>query len=490
MSLAASEGAFCNSCKHSEMSTSGIRIPERTRISCASARSSPVVLRFRMIKTMRCLLLLLIPGLALQGMSCQSQSTNPIRQPGKIIYYDAEACQTAYTKLQEDGLPPLVQSMYQMQAEMHNRYHKSLARPVALIDFGKTTSKWSLFYATNRLPDSVRENGGLQFGNDLRKAPLYGHCELRVPNRQRAVDPKMKPKENSRFLPVSFSDSKPDEPVVEFDQVNTLSENDFLTSLTRQLKESPEKDLLIFVHGFNVSFDQAIVRTAQLAWDIPFNGAICSYSWPSQGGVTNYGKDETVNEQSTAAFTKFLKLIINGVPSQTRINIVVHSMGNRLVMRSLNELPRYDEKPFQNVVLCSPDVGITNFAKWIPGVYNQSKQVTMYTSTEDMALGSSTALHNEYRAGNNPEPIALPHITTIECSNADFSFMEHSFYGSNLDVVGDLFRVLKEDAPPEERHYLTRKQGTLGFDYWEFDGQPYELRAAWVKGPANQPLTP
>ena len=68
--------------------------------------------------------------------------------------------------------------------------------------------------------------------------------------------------------------------------------------------------------------------------------------------------------------------------------------------------------------------------------------------------------------------------------------MEHSFYGSNLDVVGDLFRVLKEDAPPEERQYLTRKQGTLGFDYWEFDGQPYELRAAWVKGPANQPLTP
>lgn len=144
---------------------------------------------------------------------------------------------------------------------------------------------------------------------------------------------------------------------------------DVLNGVSDQIDRSRQKDLLVFVHGFNVSFDSAVTRTAELALRIPFNGAIVTYCWPTQGGALKYNDDEPINKASVEPFTQFLTTLRDGVPKETRIHILVHSMGNRIVMESLNTLPEpVDQKPFSHVVLCAPDVGIRFPPEWAPGV--------------------------------------------------------------------------------------------------------------------------
>ena len=55
-------------------------------------------------------------------------------------------------------------------------------------------------------------------------------------------------------------------------------------------------EAFVFVHGYNNSFKAAAFRTAQIAYDLEFEGAAICYSWPSQGGevlgLPSYAKDE------------------------------------------------------------------------------------------------------------------------------------------------------------------------------------------------------
>jgi len=46
--------------------------------------------------------------------------------------------------------------------------------------------------------------------------------------------------------------------------------------------------VLLFVHGYNVSFEDAARRTGQLAYDLGFEGPTVFFSWPSRGSVTAY----------------------------------------------------------------------------------------------------------------------------------------------------------------------------------------------------------
>jgi esterase/lipase superfamily enzyme len=45
------------------------------------------------------------------------------------------------------------------------------------------------------------------------------------------------------------------------------------------------------VHGFNVSFENALRRTAQIAYDLDFDGAPFLFSWPSRDSLLSYASD-------------------------------------------------------------------------------------------------------------------------------------------------------------------------------------------------------
>src|SRR5262249_29828768 len=54
--------------------------------------------------------------------------------------------------------------------------------------------------------------------------------------------------------------------------VQALEKNQFVDQLHDSLAAADERDVLIFVHGYNVSFEDAARRAAQLSVDLNFGG--------------------------------------------------------------------------------------------------------------------------------------------------------------------------------------------------------------------------
>lgn len=58
-----------------------------------------------------------------------------------------------------------------------------------------------------------------------------------------------------------------------------------------------------------------------------------------------YGEDEGRNAASVAPFLAFLKRLRNGLGDEAKLHIVVHSMGNRLVLQALSQWSDNDTVP-------------------------------------------------------------------------------------------------------------------------------------------------
>ena len=146
-------------------------------------------------------------------------------------------------------------------------------------------------------------------------------------------------------------------------------------------------------------------------------------------------------------------------------------------MQGINRL-RPDAQ-LAHVVLCAPDVGLADFDAWAPGVIARCQRVTLYASENDSALIASKSLHAEQRAGDAHPPVLVKGVETIDCSTVDYtSFLGHSYYGANRQVLGDMFLLLKENKPAKERPHLT-KESSKGKDFWVFSGNAPNVLVTW-----------
>ncbi len=122
-------------------------------------------------------------------------------------------------------------------------------------------------------------------------------------------------------------------------ELKTLSEDEFLTLVRERLaKSATYKDhAFIFVHGYNTSFDYAIYRTAQIAYDLKFDGAAFAYSWPSGGGLASYTYDRESSGQSEPFLKQFMELVVNKTGAKS-VSVIAHSMGNQPTLQVLKDL--------------------------------------------------------------------------------------------------------------------------------------------------------
>lgn len=422
-------------------------------------------------RSMSVLSLGLIALFLVELCSCRMSEPEIQRKRGLGTIYD-----TSYSP-PPGGQPAIARHL----DELHERYCRTLAEPVAVTHWSREQSTWKVFYATNRAPQG--ESPHLRFGNDVAGSIQYGQAAAVLPGRERGQDPIPLPEEPDKISLTSFVPKfsrKPPRAYATLDSVNSLDATSFHAGVRDQIERSTGKDLLLFVHGFNVDYESAVIRTAQIACDLPFNGAVCCYAWPSQGGIRNYGTDEDFNYASVEHFQTFLQELFASIPPETKVNIVVHSMGNRIVMQALNRMPEPEgsTKPINHVVLCAPDVGVSDYYSWIDGVKNQARRVTLYVGDGDTALAASKALHAEQRVGDAIPPVLAEGVETIDCSPVELSLMGHSYYGGSIEVLCDLFCILKEDLPASERNWLTQVTEE-GETFWRFTTQPVPVYWTW-----------
>lgn len=254
-----------------------------------------------------------------------------------------------------------------------------------------------------------------------------------------------------------------------------LSDAEFTKQLAQTVGQSPQSDLLVFIHGYNVKFEDAVQRTAQIAVDLPFEGVPVCYSWPSQGSLLGYSIDENNSEWTIPHLKQFLLELVRDSGAKS-INVVAHSMGNRVMtaaMQQINQgLAAGSPPPFDRIVLAAPDVDADRFRRDLaPALLNVSQQVTLYASSSDQALIASKKVHGYPRAGEGGANLVIvPGIETIDVSGIDLSLLGHSYYADSQSLLRDLFGVVRARLLAPQRQSLVSRQSG-GSVYWQLADQ-------------------
>lgn len=280
--------------------------------------------------------------------------------------------------------------------------------------------------------------------------------------------------------------------------VDKLAEYVFLTRITTNGRETFTATLqdaiyydgtdsvLLFVHGFNVEFDEAVVRAAQLSNDLSRDdrfdvGIPVLYSWPSAGALSleHYQGDRARSLGAAPYLEEFLDILTTDL-DVSRINIIAHSMGNRVLTAALEDYARdylerhnRDDLEFR-ILLVAADVEREIFDA-ANGVFdNLDANVTIYTSDTDRALDISAIVNanQQKRLGdtdtNRPYIRMAQNYQTIDATSVTTELfgVGHNYYSDNPTILWDMMCTIAETRPQDRALELARF-GDLP------DGDPY-----------------
>ena len=72
----------------------------------------------------------------------------------------------------------------------------------------------------------------------------------------------------------------------------------FFDDIDAALARSVDKDLVIYVHGANTTFERAAAQAAQYRHFTGRNSVVLVFGWPSQGTLLRYSRDVANARQS------------------------------------------------------------------------------------------------------------------------------------------------------------------------------------------------
>src|SRR5262249_12095634 len=141
----------------------------------------------------------------------------------------------------------------------------------------------------------------------------------------------------------------------------------FLDALNSRLQTAKEKEILLFVHGYNNTLVSSVTSAVVLSSASKFAGVPVVFSWPSEGSAPRYPADEEEVKLSRDTFVEFVRLI-KRTDGLKRLHLITHSMGGRLAVAGPEWLNNHAEaRPiFHHVVFAAPDVFTTDFDSALP----------------------------------------------------------------------------------------------------------------------------
>lgn len=239
-----------------------------------------------------------------------------------------------------------------------------------------------------------------------------------------------------------------------------MDEATLLKKMREEMSHSAGKSAFVYVHGYNTAFDQAARRTAQMAYDLNFDGIAAMYSWPSDGTLLGYASDEIDVERSVKYLKYYLDLIVKESGAE-HVHLLAHSMGNRALTKALVSIAQEQVEPvFTEVILAAPDIDAELFRNDIaPIIQRTADRVTLYASANDKALMMSEKINGGRRAGDSREGILVfDGIETVDVSDIDMELlgMGHSYFAQTEPVLEDIVQVVGMRLPPEQRELIPR----------------------------------
>ncbi|MBN3908319.1 MAG: alpha/beta hydrolase [Nostoc sp. NMS1] len=321
---------------------------------------------------------------------------------------------------------------------------------------------YPLWFGTNRKPKNLQDLS-LGFSGERDRQLHYGTCQVAVPKSHKIGST------GSPFWQrlLTFTD---DRLKLKQESLKFLQENNFWDEIQRTLQanQPDERSALVFIHGFNVSFEDAALRAAQIGVDLQVAGIMAFYSWPSRGKLAGYPADEATIEASEKYITEFLLNLAQKSEAE-KIHIIAHSMGNRGLLRAMQrilaQVQAGSKISFGQIFLAAPDVDPDIFEELAVAYQNLAERTTLYISAKDKALATSGIIHDHPRVGFFPPITVVDGIDTIEVSNIDLTLLGHGYFADARDLLQDMHQLLIYNSSPEQRFGLRKKQEN-GQNYW------------------------
>lgn len=207
------------------------------------------------------------------------------------------------------------------------------------------------------------------------------------------------------------------------------------------------RDSLMFIHGYNQTFETAALDAAQLSAGIDFRGNTALFSWPSKGGLLDYGYDRESALLARDHLSDALSTVLND-SFGSRVHLVAHSMGTLVTMEALRSYrDRHGNAGLDHLgalVLASPDIDIDVFKANLARLGPIRDKVTVITATNDRALDLSRRLAGGDRAGALPAS-AFDGLGIKVADATEFAsgLVRHDTFVANADVRAVIGRAVE-----------------------------------------------
>ena len=271
------------------------------------------------------------------------------------------------------------------------------------LDFAKNlpaelrSTRLPVFYATTRAPAKPDEPG--HYVDDRGDRVRFGVAHVRLGEPGWTWDE------------LVASDAKSSIDVERNGAVESVEEladeNRFVAAIDAQLERTNNREVLLYVHGYRVNFDEVAVQMGSFAHYLG-HGAMVTFQWPTGMMFWNYVTDCPRAQAYIPDIERGLALVAR--TRATKINLLAYSCGSPLLAEALSRLrarhPREGRAELArryrigNIIFAASDVDLKTFASdFVPPALDLAEQVIVYASRNDRALGFSSLIAGASRLG-------------------------------------------------------------------------------------------
>lgn len=317
--------------------------------------------------------------------------------------------------------------------------HELLATPAIAAPASEIAGRHRIFVATTRAESEDKKE---VFSGGRSPTLHFARVDMTVPAIHKVGEIERR-KKNQRADPAKF--------FVAADIAGYKDDATFSKALRADIAAHGGR-AMVFIHGYNTSFDSAVYRMTQIAHDAQYSGTPVLFTWASGGKTVDYVYD---NNSATAArdqLEKTLRLVANS--GAKRIDIIAHSMGNWVTMEALRQLAITNDRDLDgklgDVVLASPDIDVDVFKAQMRRYGKPDKPFILFLSGDDRALRISGLI-----AGNRPRlggyedaadiaeyGVVAVDLTKVEAGDA----LNHAKFADNPTLVTLLGERLRQDS--------------------------------------------
>jgi esterase/lipase superfamily enzyme len=258
------------------------------------------------------------------------------------------------------------------------------------------------------------------------------------------------------------------------------AERRFLGEMDAQLAGSRNKEIVLYVHGYRVTFDEVTVQMGSFAHYLG-HGAMVTFQWPTALYFWSYLTDCPRAERYIPDIERLIMLLARS--SAVHINLIAYSCGSPLLAAALTRLrARHPAEGHAdlarryrlgNVIFVASDVDLKTFARaYVPPSLDLAQQLLVYISRRDRALGFSTLVAGASRLGKpdvadlTPRDLerlaADPRLQVIDVSDVrgahEMGGMKgHGYWYANDWISTDITLSMRHPIPPDRRCLVTRR---------------------------------